>query len=276
MSVKIDILGSIFELFWKFAKFLGAGIVLVILLFQCSSETDKNNAKESSSLALTTTADPAAEAAPKALPELLDPDDPTLRSVQLSSQGKEILDNLRALRSQALNGFKLGKIVVGKTTIEEAALAYPKLDLTTSKMQPADNISFPLSGEVRFSVDDESGRISGVVINSPNLDLWEKHQLDKQLPLERFQLKPDAYQNKISKNTIAVYVPPNMSSKWATKSIPSIEIAKLRDSGQISIRIDWPVFTRQKWLKINNSHRPLGKKIADKATISDKVQDYFN
>ena len=97
-----------------------------------------------------------------------------------------------------------------------------------------------------------------------------------QLPLERFQLKPDAYQNKISKNTIAVYVPPNMSSKWATKSIPSIEIAKLRDSGQISIRIDWPVFTRQKWLKINNSHRPLGKKIADKATISDKVQDYFN
>lgn len=269
MSVKIDILGSIFELFWKFAKFLGAGIVLVILLMQCALESGENKEKETNSSALSAPA-------PKTLPELLDPDDPTLRSVQLSLQGKEILDNLRALRSQALNGFKLGKIVVGKTTMEEAALAYPKLDLTTSKMQPADNINFPLSGEVRLSIDEESGRISGVVINSPNLKLWEKHQLERHLPLEHFQLNPNTDQKKTSKNTIAVYVPPNMSSKWATKSIPSIEIAKLRDSGQISIRIDWPVFTRQKWLRINNSHRPLGKKIADKATISDKVQDYFN
>ena len=108
-----------------------------------------------------------------------------------------------------------------------------------------------------------------------SLDLWEKHQLEKQLPLEHYQLRENSVRNKQDENVIRVYAPPNLSTKWATRSIPSIEIAKLHDSGRVVIRIYWPVHTRQKWLKINNSHLPQSKKSIDDPALAQKFRDFF-
>ena len=252
--------------FWvirTITTFVGVSAVLLLLLLKCSHETDMNKVQKGSS------------ASRRSVPELLDPFDPAVQSLQLSAQGQEILDNVRALREQGLNGLQLGRIVVGRTTLEEAAVSYPKLDVKTSKMQPTENIDFPLAGQFRFNVDDASGIICGVTINSPDLDLWEKHQLEKQLPLEHYQLRENSVRNKQDENVIRVYAPPNLSTKWATRSIPSIEIAKLHDRGRVVIRSDWPVHTRQKWLKINNSHLPQSKKSIDDPALAQKFRDFF-
>lgn len=259
----VDILGSI-------AKLIGDLVMILVVFFLIGYvffDSDSDPASAPS---------PKTEpASVKEVPKKLDPKDEAVKTVRLSAPGKEILENANKLEELGLKGFKMGNLLIGSTTKDEAIALYPDIgpDLGTCLTE---NIGFPLPGDVTFRFDSTSGIITHMTIESDSLDIWEELGMRKMLPLQQFECTEKADDDPILGYSMEICKPIGLKNDHNTPMVPSIEIYRSPIHNSLSVSVDWPALTFEQWQELNNRYKPIQEKPVVNDALKVKANSYFN
>lgn len=257
-------------------------LFLAILGYCTGPDHHSDNSSKSVQLADTQPTDPIPELPPKTIDSNpIDLNDKSIYESPLSPRCQEIIHNLKALKSQNLEGFKVGKIIVGKTTVQEAKRIYPSLDsqnIGSSHTFSALHIDFPLGdAKANIKFDGTSRVIEEITIESSKLDQWNKFGLQRHMQLNKYikrvQKRHEGYIWEIKE----AYSPKGMRSKAKSKSDPIIEIKKSQKHNKILLRFYWPFFSRSEFDRINSADNFfINEEKKQDRKMNRSVKDYFS